>query len=588
MRRLLCLLVVPMSLLAAPAAQAVTGEQLGRLIDVSLEGLLARQQPWGGFDDPLAGPTFNYGAVGLGWLAVRRATPGPEGDAWRRAAALALQAGTRERAPGAYQTWMEALAMTSPADRQLDATTRAALSAHLVAYVRPAVGPGAQACAANPDCYSNLKLVDAVGSLQLARTGLRSATAGSRLADPAATELLARRFMASRVPRAQRPELRLRAGALTVTHAALLSDPARNPLAYHALSSAMLLRAVRMLGTRTPPVARLAAQRALWALVALADPQGDVTWMGRGQQNVWTYAASVYAAVAGAAEFGEQEPALAARLRRLADVALAELERRRGEVGLALGPGPRRTLAGMDKSTDTIAANGLALIWLQLAAAEAEAAAGPSAPIPAHIPGAVALDPIAAGVATVRAGRIWLAVHQAATHPRDARYDVGLLAALVRDGAHWRPVVGQRPNTHAARRAPSSGPLLVTAGRILAPSGRLVVRRGAVTLRGAWRAGRRRLPARWRYEATSRGVRLRTPCPMHGRLRLIEWIPAVSPATLSNRGVRLPDRTITVSAPVRAARLAGLQASAAYERLAGVQLEIRCSGRPVTVSWHAH
>ena len=74
--------------------------------------------------------------------------------------------------------------------------------------------------------------------MQLTRTGLTSPSAHARLTDPAATEAAARAFLALRVPGAQRPELRLRAGDISVAHAAVLSDPSRNPLAYHALSTA--------------------------------------------------------------------------------------------------------------------------------------------------------------------------------------------------------------------------------------------------------------------------------------------------------------------------------------------------------------
>ena len=279
-----------------------------------------------------------------------------------------------------------------------------------------------------------------------------------------------RRIVTDVIPQVQRPELRLRAGAIAVDDAAILSDPARNPLAYHALSCAMLMRAIHLLDV-VPEPTRRAARRALWALVALADPLGDVTWMGRGTRLVWTYAASVYAGLAGASEFGADDPALAARLRRLADLAFAELGARLGPTGLALGPGPRRTLAGLDHSADTIVYNGLALTFLQLAIDEADTAAGPTAPLPAEVPGTRMLDPNAAGVAAIRSGRVWFAVHRAATHPRDARYDAGLVSAMIRDREGWRPLLVQRPNTHGASQPPSSGPVLMMGGRTLVPSG---------------------------------------------------------------------------------------------------------------------
>ncbi len=187
----------------------------------------------------------------------------------------------------------------------------------------------------------------------------------------------------------------------------------------------------------------------------------------------------------------------------------------------------------------------------------------------------------------MRAGRVWLAVHRGATHPRDARYDVGLLAALVRTPDGWRPVVGQRPDTDARRYSPSSGPLLLTGGRTLAPSGRLTARAGEIVLEGAWRGSGRAVPMRWRFAALPDGVRLTMATRRGAALRLIEWMPASATVTVLGRGIALPGRTVAFSRPVRARRLAGTEASAAAEREIGMQLEARSDGRPLAISWRA-
>ena len=365
--RLSALLVaVVCALLLPQSAQAsVTAGELDALVDRNLDALYAHRLPWGGFHDPLTGPQFNYGAVGLAWLAGERL---PDR---RAAAALTLRYGTAVKAPGAFQAWFEAETVNAA---WLDGETRAVLADHLRAYVAPTVGPRAQPCQRRADCYNNLKLVDAVASLALVRTGLVSPVRGTRLADPAATERATRAFLDARVAAAQRPDLRITGGGV----AAVLSDPSRNPLAYHALSTAILMRAVRLSGA---PGARAAARRALWALVGLADPRGTVAWMGRGQENTWTYAASVYAALAGAAEFAS-EPALASRLRRLAELSFAELLARQGPTGFAVVPGPpRATLAGADKSQNTVVCNGLTLVFLHLAARRGGRRTDRSAPV---------------------------------------------------------------------------------------------------------------------------------------------------------------------------------------------------------------
>ena len=463
------LLIAIVVLAVTPSTASAT--PLDRLIDDTVDGLLPAQLPWGGFTDPLAGPRFGYGAMAIGWVALRRAQPGPAGDARRHAAALALRAGARVREPGGFQTWVEALALAPGYAELLDPDTRAALSTHLQRYTGPAMGDEARGCFDSPRCFHNLEVVDAVGSLELTRTGLRS-PAGTRLADPAALTRSVHTFLTRAARAAQLPTLRVRIGSTSVTDAGVLSDGERRPLAYHTLTTALLVRALH-LGAPATVVAR----RALWALVALADPRGNVAWMGRGQYHLWSLAATYYAASAGASAFAERDPELAARLWALAAPVLAELERRRGAVGLLPGPSPRASLAGFDDSADSISCNGLALLWLQLALDDA-GPAGPAAAPPAH---GSAHDP-STGLATLRAGGTWLAVHATARHPRDARYDAGLLSALVAAGDGWRPVVGERPNTAAEAATPTAGPFVGSRG----PGGRLRVGPRAITL-GAWR-----------------------------------------------------------------------------------------------------
>ena len=288
------LVAVVCALLLPQSAQAsVTAGELDALVDRNLDALYAHHLPWGGFHDPLTGPQFNYGAVGLAWLAGERL---PDR---RAAAALTLRYGTAVKAPGAFQAWFEAETVNAA---WLDGETRAVLADHLRAYVAPTVGPRAQPCQRRADCYNNLKLVDAVASLALVRTGLVSPVRGTRLADPAATERATRAFLDARVAAAQRPDLRITGGGV----AAVLSDPSRNPLAYHALSTAILMRAVRLSGA---PGARLplGARCGRW----WASPTRAAPWPGWDavRRTPGRYAASVYAALAGAAEFAS-EPAL--------------------------------------------------------------------------------------------------------------------------------------------------------------------------------------------------------------------------------------------------------------------------------------
>jgi hypothetical protein len=282
------------------------------------------------------------------------------------------------------------------------------------------------------------------------------------------------------------------------------------------------------------------------------------------------------------------EGALAARLRRLAELTFAELRERTAAWGLEVLPGHgRSSLAGADRSQNTIVSNGLALAFLQLAADEAGAAAGPTAPLPAEVAGSAVLDPVAAGVAAVRGARAWLAVHRAATHETDARYDGGLLSAQVLAGGRWVSVVGERPNTYEGPSAPSAGPLLVRGTSALRPEGRLQAARGTVTLDGAWRGPGGPVAATWRFTARPDGVALRSPCPRGYRLRLVEWVPGDASVSRDAHGLTLPDRTLRFSTPIQARELVGQRASAGFERLVGVELETRCHGHAITIAWRA-
>ena len=68
-------------------------------------------------------------------------------------------------------------------------------------------------------------------------------------------------------------------------------------------------------------------------------------------------------------------------------------------------------------------------------------------------------------------------------------------------------------------------------------------------------------------------------------MRLVEWIGAEADHEVERDGLVLEDRAVRFSLPVAARELATVRASAAYERLKGVQLDARCDGRPLRVEW---
>ena len=285
-----------------------------------------------------------------------------------------------------------------------------------------------------------------------------------------------------------------------------------------------------------------------------------MTWMGRGQQHLWSVGATFYAAVAGAAAFAREDPALAARLRTLAELEFAELQRRRAPVGLAPSPAVRTTLAGMDDSADTISCNGLALVWLHLASSELPGAAGPTAPLPAG----PAHDP-EANVATLRAGDTWLAVHGAVTHPRDARYDAG--SAWPRSA--WATARRAAAEYHEEPALPVAGPLL---DGVHAASGRIRVNRREISV------GRSRFRAR--PGAVDSGRHARTAHDWTSRSGSRKRRRSSPQSASSSQRARS-------SSPPVPRLAAGERASAAHEHVRSLRLSTRCTGRPLTITWSA-
>ena len=110
---------------------------------------------------------------------------------------------------------------------------------------------GSASCYADARCYNNLKLVSSLASVELLGTGLTAAVAdgAARRPRPARPRAAPRRLARAR----RRSATTCRAsGAAPIAGGGVLSDPPRNPLAYHALSTMMLGELNAALGDRAP------------------------------------------------------------------------------------------------------------------------------------------------------------------------------------------------------------------------------------------------------------------------------------------------------------------------------------------------
>ena len=406
-----------------------------------------------------------------------------------------------------------------------------------------AVISDAGVCYTTSTCYDNLKLVAAVADLALLRTGLGGLNAASLLAEPSALEGLALTDLAAAADNTGVDAVR--EGAVSYSGAGILSDPTENPLAYHALSTLMLGHAVAALGGRAPASLSRAFDRAARALVGLIAPDGDVAYIGRGQGQVWTVAATVDALSLAAAS----SPDATWRGRYLAgaQLALHRLEAVYPRSGWGLPVVPRlahvarpRSYVGVDGYANSVEYNGLAVWALRDAAAVlARIPQTQAGAVPSQTEGAF-LDPSHARFATVTHGRLWFAVHGTDSNLSDDRYGFGLVAAERVGSAGWKPVLPARPLTS---RPQVGGMAMRAGGRTLYPTGTdmSVTPGGAVHVSGRWRAagGRPGPDASWLFRPSGEGVELAFEAPPGAAFQFQIWFEEGALVRIRHNGVHV-------------------------------------------------
>jgi hypothetical protein len=375
-------------------------------------------------------------------------------------------------------------------------------------------------CFRRAGCYDNLKLVEATAVLAtLAALPGRAGPVGSTFAAPAAAARAALRLLSVTVPRMQVDGARLEVGAARLP-AATLSDPTTDPPAYLALSAMMLGRALELSHPR-PPAAVRAFRLAIVALLGLAGPDGDVSYMGRGQGQVWTMA-SAAAACADEMRLLPAERLLASHCEGLIEAELAALDARRSLGGVGIATVPRlRWTRGVDRYANATDYDGLCVYALDLAADALAGLGDPGqSPPPGAVDGARFLDEGGSGLATASQGGLWFAVHRRNSNPADSRWGFGLVAMERLHAGAWRSVLTDRPLGPG-----DQGPLLVLGKRTYVPRGRSIhISAGMILVRGGWFQGSRMVrAATFRYEARSGGVVLRVPVRRGDEVIVREW-----------------------------------------------------------------
>lgn len=475
-------LAVPASGFAAPTpllSPPALGAQVSALVASTTTEWASHQTPEGWLIDPVLGRAT--GSYGLGMTGQSMVVLGVS-----RGDAALIEDGLRAELAEVAQPdggGFELLALseafawndTHLASLGAWAPARATIAAFITNHA-PLVSDAGD-CYSEERCYDNLKLVAAVAELSLLQTGLPDLTLGT----PATIRAKALAALTQAAKNTGADARRL--GTDPFRGAGILSDPGRSPLAYHVLSTLMLGQAVESLGASAPVSVIAAFSRCARALIGLMAPDGDIAYIGRGQGQVWTVAASIDAL------------ALAARMthsatwkgRYLAGAAL-ELARLRSLYppdgwGLPLVPrlagtdsgaaAPTRAASntpnqtppnylGIDGYANTVEYDGLSL-WALTDAARVLSLIPPTPyqALPSTKNGAF-LDPSHTKFAAVTDGRLWYAIHGSDSDPADARYGFGLISVERNSAQGWRAVLPYPPLTPLlTSTATTSGPTLI-------------------------------------------------------------------------------------------------------------------------------
>lgn len=389
-------------------------------------------------------------------------------------------------------------------------------------------------CFQRANCYDNLKLVSTTAALAtLAAVPGQAGPPGSTFVSPTVAITQVRRLLASTIPAVEIPDGELRVGNAHLL-GAVLSDPTRDPPAYLALSAMLLGRALE-LSAPTPPLALQAFEQTIVALLGLAGPDGNVSYMGRGQGQVWTMA-SAAGACALAIRLLPSARFITARCEGLIDTELGALAARRGLGGVGIATVPRLTWTrGVDRYVNRTDYNGLTVYALNLTADAMSGLPDPGEqPPPGAESGESFVDADGSGLVTTSLHGLWFAVHRLDSNPADSRWGFGLMAMERLEGGRWISELTDRPLGRGVQ-----GPTLLLHGHAYNPIGQsMQVAPGRIVMHGGWGAGNHlERAATFIYQATSQGVVLSVPVQQGDTLIVREWVLPGQAGRLSLSGV---------------------------------------------------
>lgn len=365
--------------------------------------------------------------------------------------------------------------------------------------------------------YSNHYLVEAIGVLELLRTGLKSSRPGATLGGKRRlAKTITYRLLNETIPQyASEDAVRARGGTVV-----LISDRPDQPLAYQGFSVGYYARALRLLGSKDSPAARAALRQAVDASLLFTAPDGDSAYWGRSQEESWALSSTALGAEVAAALPGSNA-SRDLRYRALGERALIRLRDAHpvGKEGIAFVPAIGRQMRlgtrGVDDNAGAPSFAGVTLVALNWALEEM-----PAKPrlgrIGTDSSSVAQLSKGESRFASVRRGNVWFAARQTRSVRRelDLRYDFGVVALKVRKAGKWRDVMRIRPRQLTERD--SAGPLLVRGRTVGLPYGTRMRTGsgGSVIITGGFKTTRgvvMRRNVTFRIQPTPCGVRIVWP-----------------------------------------------------------------------------
>ena len=508
--------IIAAAVLAWLAPAAAAAPQPAELADPLAQRWAELQRADATFPDTIRPDTHGwgrYGEAGVGYgllLAGARAQRPDWLEAGARAQAYAAETATDRLS--VFESMLIASGYNLLRARAPDTPTFAARRASWEEYLR-GVKPVYNARVDAPHLRSNKYIVEAVAYFELARSGLSSDVPGAVLARPRE----ARRRGLDILNRIVPGRVRALRGSVAGHRVTALSDRDRQPLAYHALTVGLLARAIDVAGPGASGAARKALRigvRTMWAYQA---PDGDLAYFGRSQGQSWALALAALAALRASAGPCDHQ---ARAFRAVADRALGRLAERHpiGPGGMAIVPsadGPA-TIPAIDDYASEVVYNGLTLTALGWAADAARPAAGCHAGgvLSDRARGSALLPFEDARFATLRRGRVWMAVKRTSQAP-DGRAAFGLRALKRRaPGGGWEDLVPAAPQAAGAPSGTFGPALVLRSGALARPSGTgITARRDRIVVHGGFKHRGRwvRRGARFQFVATARGARIVVP-----------------------------------------------------------------------------